>query len=286
MPNVYAGQAGSTRLVLAPRGMFSAVALRRSWARKQIFWHLYQRRILQRVSCFHATSKGEYEDIRRMGYSQPVIMLPNGIDVPPQTSTFLRGDEEGDRTLLYLGRLHPIKGLDVLIRAWGTLEARFPDWSLQIVGPDQNEYLSSLKSLARSTGASRIHFAGPVYGEDKFRLLRTANLSVLPSLSENFGMTVAEALAVGTPVVVSKGAPWEGVLIHNCGWWVEPSVESIRAALAEAMVMPQVEMEIKGMNGRLWMQRDFSWSKIATDMTASYAWLLNGGIKPDCIWEC
>lgn len=290
MPNVYSGwavaQVPSCKLVLSPRGMLSSVAWRRSGSKKQVFWWLFQRRVLQRADCFHATSEAEFADIRRMGYSQPVIVLPNGIDIPPRITKPTPNDKTQGRTLLYLGRIHPIKGLDILIRAWGLLEAKFPGWSLQIAGPDQGGYLSSLESLARSTGASRIHFAGPVYGEDKFRLLRTADLSVLPSLSENFGMTVAEALAVGTPVVVSKGAPWKGLLLHDCGWWVEPSVDSFRAALAEAMVTPQVEMEAKGMNGLHWMQRDFSWSKIATDMAASYEWLLNGGIKPDCIWEC
>jgi glycosyltransferase involved in cell wall biosynthesis len=106
---------------------------------------------------------------------------------------------------------------------------------------------------------------------------------VLPSHSENFGVTVAEALACGTPCVVSQGAPWQGLLSNGAGWWPEVGAEPLLRALREAMSRPQMELEGMGVRGRLWMKQAYSWDHVSSEMLACYRWLLKQGSKPACV---
>jgi len=137
MPNVYAGWAASrarTPLIVAPRGMLGSSALGFSRMKKVLFWHLLQGPAIRCAVCYHATSSQEYEDIRAYGLTQPVAIIPNGIDVPRPRS-IPRGTGAADRVVLSLGRIHPKKGLDRLVRAWAKVEATHPGWRLRIVGP-------------------------------------------------------------------------------------------------------------------------------------------------------
>ncbi|MDP1614646.1 MAG: glycosyltransferase, partial [Methylococcales bacterium] len=143
MPNVYSGQVAkrnSIPLVVSPRGTLSEWAMQSGSIVKKVFWPTLQRPALAATSCFHATAESEYEDIRRMGFRQPVAVIPNGIDIPD----LLPKVNSETRTLLFLGRIHPIKGLDMLLTAWQAVQSRFPDWRLQIVGPDNNGYLKTM----------------------------------------------------------------------------------------------------------------------------------------------
>src|SRR5690606_27143605 len=141
---------------------------------------------------------------------------------------------QGSRRLLFLARIHKKKGVDVLLNAWRRLEERHPDWELTIAGPDDGGYLDGMKQLAAALQLRRVDFTGPVYGERKSTLLQSSDLYVLPTHSENFGMTVAEALAHGVPAIVTKGAPWQGLEDHQCGWWIDLSEDSLAACLDQA----------------------------------------------------
>lgn len=282
MPNVYPGGAvrnSSCRLVVSPRGALSAYALSINALQKKIFWHLLQAPALRQATCFHATAMSEYEDIRRHGFKQPVCILPNGIDVPPlqEKST------EGRRKLLFLGRIHPIKGIDNLLHAWQAVEHKFPDWDLQIAGPDNDGYLKEMQALAEKLQLKRVEFCGALFGGKKLRAYRAADLYVLPTHSENFGMTVAEALAAGTPAIVTKGAPWEGLAEHGAGWWIDIGVEPLIACLEQALASTPAQLAEMGMFGREWMRRDFSWESIANQFLLTYRWLVNGGAPPPCV---
>jgi len=279
MPNVYPGWATrgtDVPLVVSPRGTFSKWALGRSKAVKFLFWHGLQKGAIAHVALFHATAESEYEDIRRLGFRQPVAVIPNGIDVPDATTR----KSSRSRTLLFLGRVHPVKGVNLLLRAWTELQASFPDWSLRIVGPGDPGYLAELRALAASLAAERVDFAGPLYGQEKIRAYQAADLFVLPTHSENFGMAVAEALAAGCPVVTTKGAPWSGLVERRAGWWIDIEVESLRLALEEAMSKHPRDLAEMGVRGRAWMERDFSWKQIAVQMIESYRWVREGGGRP------
>lgn len=282
MPNIYSGLAcrkGRCRLVVSPHGTLSTWALGRSVLQKKIFWHVLQERALRVAVCFHATAESEYDDIRRLGFRQPVCILPNGIDVPPFEET----PKSGRRQLLFLGRIHPIKGLNLLLRAWQTVEHRFPDWDLQIAGPDDGGYLAEMQALAARLQLERVHFCGPLFGEEKLRAYRAASLFVLPTHSENFGVTVSEALAAGTPAIVTRGAPWAGLVEPGAGWWIEIGTEPLAACLEQALSASPQRLREMGRAGHEWMKRDFSWDRIGAQFLATYRWLLDGGEKPPCV---
>lgn len=282
LPNVYPGWATKGRAipyVVSPRGTLSEWAMQSGSRVKRIYWPLIQRPAIAHASCFHATAGAEYEDIRKMGFRQPVAVIPNGIDLPVLGKRAV-GPE---RTLLFLGRLHPVKGVDFLLRAWRILETEFPEWSLRVVGPTENETAVSLIELSKSLALKRVTFSGAVYGDDKFGVYQAADLYVLPTHSENFAVTVAEALACAKPVVVSQGAPWRGVEKHKAGWWPEIGELPLLQALRSAMSLPRHELAEMGENGRRWMQSDFSWMGISEKMLDTYRWLRGLGEKPSCV---
>jgi len=224
MPNIYPGWAArgsSVKLIISPRGTLSPFALNINKWLKKIFWICLQGPVVRQASCLHATAKSEYFDIRALGFSQPVCIIPNGIDVPEYKKST---NNLNKRTLLYLGRLHPKKGLSNLLKAWGQVESHFPNWNLKIVGPSELNQLSELINLANEMSLERVEFFDSLYGEEKLNAYRQADLFILPTYSENFGMTVAESLAAGTPVIVTKGAPWPEIEDRNAGWWIDIGV--------------------------------------------------------------
>jgi glycosyltransferase involved in cell wall biosynthesis len=284
MPNIYAGRESARAgkpLVVSPRGMLSPAALTFGRWKKRAFWQLLQERSVRGAACIHATSLGEYRDIREFGLRNPVAVIPNGIDVIPLSNIQAANGEK--RTVLSLGRVHPKKGLDRLLQAWAKLESKNPDWRLVIAGPAEAGHDGELLRLASSLGLRHAELRGAIYGEEKFEAFRGADLFVLPSLSENFGLTVAESLAAGTPVIVTKGAPWSALDAEGCGWWIDHGVEPLAASLQRAMAMPRVTLKAMGFRGRGWMERDFSWDRVSSDMLEVYRWLRSGDPPPSSV---
>lgn len=278
-PNIAVADAArrtGARLVTSPRGMLGDAALAFSSRKKALVWRLAQRRALERADCLHATGHSEYDEIRRAGLTNPVAIIPNGIDAPQ-----LQPRQAGvQRTLLTLGRVHPKKGLPDLVDAWAGLEARFPDWNLRIVGPDELGHAEVLRRRANELGLSRISIEPAAFGQDKVAAYQAADLFVLPSLNENFAITVAEALAAGVPVVATKGAPWPDLQTRGCGWWVDIGAASLERALSEAMSESRDELRRRGEAGRRWMMDAFSWASVAERMARVYRWLNGEGDAP------
>ncbi len=187
------------------------------------------------------------------------------------------------RTLLFLSRIHPIKGGDRLLYAWQQLQHVHADWRLRVVGRGEPSHEQALRKLAHSLQLERVDFSGPLYGAEKSKAYFEAAVFVLPTHSENFGMVVAEALAHGCPVVVSKGAPWAGVQEERCGWWVEHDVNTLTGGLDAALSESSEALREKGAKGRMWMERDFSWLSVAERMEASYRLIHHGGEPPLCV---
>ncbi len=289
MSAVYPGwvsRATKTGLIVSPRGAFSRWAMSHGSPHKKIFWPAIQRPALRWAACFHATAESEYRDIRRLGFEQPVAIIPNGIDIPQFDER--RGGQaskKNPRTLIFLGRIHPIKGIEHLLNAWCVVMNEFQDWRLMIVGTDEvygeeGGYLRVVQALAARLGLRRVEFLPPLYGPAKFAAYREAELFVLPTLSENFGIAVAEALASGTPAIVTKGAPWEGLQANSAGWWIDIGEEALINGLRLALAKSSAELAKLGESGRNWMIRDFSWREIAFKMHRTCCWLSEGGTPP------
>ena len=271
-------------LVLSPRGTMLPWCLRHKWLKKKAGMLLYQRHVLEQVDLFHVTSEEEAESIRSAGLRQPLALIPNGTILPDLDAPLLskRLDRNGHRTALFLSRINPKKGLLMLVEAWSRL--RPVGWKLRIVGPDENNYRNEVATAIEREGLSdviTIHDA--VDHNEKWTLYRSADLFVLPTHSENFGIVVGEALASGTPVVTTKGAPWAELESRQCGWWADISVDGLYNSLQEATALPEDELRLMGKRGRSLVEERYSWQAIGKDMLSAYAWLLGERDKPGTV---
>ena len=285
LPNVYAGlaaRAAGVPLIVSPRGTLGAWSLTQSRLKKRVaWWVLGQKRALDATTAFHATAEAEVEDVRRLGYRQPVALITNGfapVPPPPDAARAARPV----RRLLYFGRLHPKKGVLELVQAWSRLAADFSGWELVVAGKDDAPgYGAQVRAAAAQ--APRCTVQGPAYGPDKDALYGSADVLVLYTHNENFGLVVPEALSAEVPCIVSHGAPWQGLDEHRCGWWIPRTDAALDGALRAAMAMPEAERRQMGRRGRAWAEEAFSWAHVAREMREVYAWVLGLGDRPDCI---
>jgi glycosyltransferase involved in cell wall biosynthesis len=269
------------RLVVAPRGMLDAWSLAQSARVKRVAWALMQGPAVRRAVLLHATAASEAQGLREIGLRAPIAIIPNGVDLPSDSE--LAQFSGGPRKLLFLSRLHPKKGIDVLLRAWARVQARFTDWELEIVGPEEAGYLATLRALAAELRVQRVRFEPPAYGADKQRHYRSAQLYVLPTHSENFGMGIAEALAYGVPVIAGHGAPWPALVSERAGYHVPSDTESLTACLETALALSPDALREMGARGRAYVTREFSWASVARTSAQCYEWLVHGGSKPACV---
>ena len=267
-------------LIVTPRGMLEPWSLQHRGWKKRLAWHLYQRRDLASARVVHATSEMEAAGIRSLGLQQPIAVIPNGVDLP-QISEAPRADT-GCRTALFLSRLHPKKGLLNLVRAWA--EVRPKGWHAIIAGPDENGHRGQVEAAVRNRGLTPdFTFAGPVEGKAKWDLFQRADLFVLPTHSENFGVVIAEALAAGVPVITTKGAPWAELQSHRCGWWIDVGTAPFAAALREATSISDGQRVEMGARGRDLVARRYSWLGVAENMLRLYEWVLNDAPRPEFV---
>lgn len=260
-----ARRAGVPRIV-STHGMLSPWALGHHAWRKRAAWLLFQRRDLATAAAVHATSDAEAADVVAAGVGAPVSVIPHGVHLRPPAP---RTPRDGLRRALFLGRLHPVKGLPALIDAWAL--ARPEGWELVIAGPDAGDQLADLASRRDAAGlADAVRFEGLLGAEAKSELLGGSDLLVLPSLSENFGVVVAEALAAGVPAIVSRRAPWAAIERAGAGWWVEPEAGALAGAIREATALSDDERSAAGARGRDLVGRDYAWPSVAARMLALY----------------
>jgi glycosyltransferase involved in cell wall biosynthesis len=260
-------------LLISPHGMLEPGALALKALPKRFIWYCFQRSWLQQADVLFAASNQEYRHFRQMGLKQPVAIIPHGVQIPefPERAP----KNSGVRTVLFLSRFHPIKGLVNLISAWK--KARPKGWRLILAGPDEGNYQKVIMGKVEAEGLQgEIQFIGPVYGHQKEQLYCQADIFVLPSFSENFGMVVAEALAYGLPVIASKGTPWETLEMHQCGWWVNNTVDELAKALEEAVNLSDHQRIEMGIRGRQLVESHYSWDRVTSQMIEVYLWVLQG----------
>lgn len=272
--------------VIAPRGMLEPWSLEQKWLKKKIARLLYQDHDLKCAAALHATAESEAEQFRKLGFKNPVIVSPNGVNVPKEwgTGNWERGTDEGVRRVLFVSRMHPKKGVIELVEAWNALTTHNPqlaNWICELVytvsGETEREYESQVKAKVKELGLSdRFIFTGPLNDEKKWRAYARADLFVLPTYSENFGIVVAEALWAGLPVITTKGTPWQELNERGCGWWVDIGVESLTVALKEAMSLDDAQRREMGARGRALIEEKYTWEAVVIAMVKGYEEVLNG----------
>ena len=195
----------------------------------------------------------------------------------PNISLHIPDAERRIRRILFLGRIHPIKGLINLLEAWALVKPL--DYKLTIAGPDEANYLQKiLLKIQQLRLQGSVEVIGSVEGDAKHKLFCEATLLILPSFTENFGVVVTEALSYGIPVITTTGTPWSDLLDYGCGWWVAPTVEALTGALQEATSLAPQDLQAMGQKGREYVKR-YDWNVIAEDTFAVYRWILNKGTK-------
>ncbi|MEI6234633.1 MAG: glycosyltransferase [Planctomycetota bacterium] len=284
MASVYPGWAvrGKTcRFVFSPEGTLSSWALAHHKWRKKIAWIVMQRQAIAGADCFCVTSEKELEEVRHLGFKNRAAMIPNGVDIP--ALGLAQRAPGAPRRLLFLSRIHPVKAIDRLLKSWAQLQSRFDDWELVVAGADNGGHLAEMQALAAQLKLERVSFPGLVREFERDALYQSADLFVLPSHTENFGIAAAEALANAVPAVVSRFAPWKNLEREGCGWWTDTQPKILAERLAGAMAQPPETLAAMGARGRAWMIREFSWARAAEMTEQTYLWLLGGGAPPNWI---
>jgi len=291
--------------MISPHGMLDPWAVRNSYWKKWIARHVYEDAHLRDCTCMRALCESEAYAFRTYGLKNPTTIIPNGIDLPEETigeGLKLKGGSRGKKALLFLGRIHPKKGIPNLIRAFAkslksTSEGRDP-WQLVIAGWDQGGHEAELIKLCEELGVSferrvkgterldseaSVVFFGPAFGDLKKSLLRSADAFVLPSFSEGLPMSVLEAWSYQLPVVMTPECNLPEGFAANAAIRIETGAESIALGLNSLFSMSTSDLQAMGAKGRSLVEERFTWKTIAAQMREVYDWMLEGGATPSSV---
>jgi glycosyltransferase involved in cell wall biosynthesis len=260
--------------VLSPRGMLAPAALAHDRWRKTLVYPFTDRRVIHDAARLHATSHPEFDELNRIPAAGRAVYVPNGVDLPAR----IEGDAGAARRrfqlpasaplVLFLGRIHPIKRLDLLAAAFARVLREHPDAHLVIAGPDEAGHRAALAPLYMPFAKS-VTWTGRVDDTGKRQLLDAATVLVMCSNSESFGMSAAEAMAAGKPVVVTRTCPWPEVEAHRAGFWVDQSAEAIAAAV-NAVLSNSASAQDMGCRGRALIAAHYSWPHAAAALIREY----------------
>ena len=249
--------------VVSIHGMLDPWCLRHKALKKRIAWVLYQRADLRGAAFQHVTSEVELRNLDALKLGVPAAVIPIGVDLPhslPKTPG--KNPRKAEKTAVFLGRLHPVKGLPMLIEAWHRVRPQ--GWHLRVAGPDDSGHRKELEDLVDAYGLKEVvSFSGPLHGSAKETFLREADLFVLPSHSESFGLAVAEALGSQIPVLTTTAAPWTILEAEACGWSVEPTADAMTAGLRLATLQDSETLAAMGARGGRWVGSNLRWEHVA-----------------------
>lgn len=268
--------------VISPHGMTMPAAMQYSRWKKNLVWPWLEKPNLEKANCLHALSSVEAASIRALGIKTPVVLIGNGIDLPGKASNQVANAARNDgvRTMLYLGRIHPIKGLDKLIGAWQSQanDAKAKMWRLQIVGWGPDDYVRKIKNQIADDES--VVFTGPLFGDQKHEAMNRANAFVLPSSSEAFPIALMEAWSHGLPAVATKTCNVLGETGESTSLFVEDSQQAIQAGIQQTVELSDEQRQTMGDRARAIVDADYSWPTIAKKFNSVYRWLLGDGDDP------
>ena len=270
--------------IISPHGMLYPAAFKHHAWKKTVLRAMWYNRDILQATCLHATCTQELVHCRSFGYRGPVAVIPNPVTIPKEADWKEEAAGESDcRRIGFLGRLHPIKKVENLLYAIALLapEER-SKMRLTIMGSGASGYERFLQSEVHRLGIEgEVEFAGFVEGGEKFRMLSALSALMVPSVQENFGMIVPEALVCGTPVYASLGTPWSVLETEHCGWWRDSSPETIAQTIRDILGLPESVLTEMGRNGRQLVEENFEPLKVAQMMNRLYEWIIKDGLAPE-----
>lgn len=262
-------QAMGFKVVLSPHGMLEPWIIRRHyWTRKFPALKLYQQKAVEKADCLLATAESERDNLLRLGYNHRVKVVRLGIDAE---GIAVKKSWEKTRQILFLSRVHPKKGINFLVEAAAALRGELRGYKIMVAGEGEPDYVASLRQRIAGLGLQDVvELVGGVYGEEKWRLFQTSDFFVLPTHSENFGLAIAEALASGTPVLTTVGAPWEDLNRFHAGAWIPIGTQPLVEALRRFLTLSDEALEDMGKQGRKLIEEKYSAQAMAEQMMEIY----------------
>lgn len=255
------------------RGVFDPARLRFRSYKKTLYINAIERPILRKANTLIALTEAEVSSYQALGIGTPIRIVPNGVDVRgyrKESERDFPGIARHSKVILFMGRVHPLKGADVLLEAFIRIHASFPDALLVMAGPDEFGMQSAFQETVREQGLmDRVIFPGMVSGQDKLNLLARADLFCLPSMGEGFSIAVLEALASATPVLISPGCHFPGVESAGIGVIAEPKPQMMATALSDLLSNPE-RLKAMGATGREFVRAYYSWDAITDQMIEVY----------------
>ncbi len=273
-------------VVCTPHGMLDPFIIKKQGKLKRIISNLFFQKNFDSVSCYQALCRKELEDIRNYGIKQPIAIIPNGINLPEASKVYSKTDTK--KHLLFLGRLHEKKGVDLLLNAFALIYRQTPDlvkdWHVDLVGWDHENCRIKLERIVEKYSIQNyVTFHGGLYGEDKERMYATCDAYILPSHGEGLPMTVLEAWSWKKPVLITPECHFPEGYEVDAAIKIEDNIDSVRRGLETLFTMNDSELKAKGENGYNLVRNQFTWDKSAQKLIQIYEWLL-GGEKPEFVY--
>jgi len=280
VPNLaayFACRRRSIPYVIIPRGMLEPWALSYKAWKKKIYYSLFEKPALQRASALQMLASTEATQISPLQIGAPLVISPNGVrrqdfETLPSAELFYESFPETrhKKLVLFLGRIDPKKGLDLLAESFGKVLAQFPSAHLVIAGPDNVGFLPTVQCyLADNNCTESVTFAGMLTGEIKYSALAAAHSYVAPSYSEGFSMSVLEGMAAGLPCVITTGCNFPEAAQAEAAHVVEVSAAAFTSALMQCFSQPEAALKM-GNKARSFIFNHYTWDKIASDLSETY----------------
>lgn len=273
--------------IIQPHGLLEPYKIENiSPVKKKIVFNLVERFNLAESAALIACSEVEAKSLKKLFPNNEIAIIPNGVN-PLLTQYFTPSKNKlSKKRMLFLSQIIPIKGLERLLCVLERLayNEKIAEWEVLIAGYGSSDYIFSLMQLSKKLNIEGIvKFIGPKYADEKIELLGSSDLLVLPTFSENFGLVIAEALALGIPVLTTKGAPWQQLTTYGCGFWVDNDEDGLFNGILKVLSLEKKELEKMGKKGRDLVLDRYTWDKVASKTIELYEWILYKNQKPNFI---
>lgn len=267
--------------LLSAHGMLETWALKNKRLKKLIYSALIEKRNVKRATCLHALTQAEARNYIDYGSRSPIAIIPNAVDIPEDISASRFLDAfpgvSGKRIVLFVGRLHKKKGIQVLVESWASIVGQHKDAHLVLAGPDSDGTRADTEERIHQLGIERsVTLTGMLDCGMKWSAMRAAEIFVLTSYSEGLSMSILEAMGSGLPVIISDACNMPEVSTHGAGWLVAPNSSAITRALHEALENTEQQNAAIGLNGEALVRLKFSWCAVSAQFTSVYKFLLGG----------